>query len=99
MAEDGMVVVIVKIDDKNNKLVGEPDIITRGFIYVKSSDRLLFETKQKIRSTIIAATSKTMTDKIEDWNNVRGLLRDELSDFFFKETKCRPMILPVIIKV
>ncbi|MEK7164996.1 MAG: ribonuclease J [Patescibacteria group bacterium] len=99
MAEDGMVVVLVKIDDKTNKLVGEPDIITRGFIYVKSSDRLLFETKQKIRHTIIAATSKTMTDKMEDWNNIRGLLRDDLSDFFFKETERRPMILPVIIKV
>jgi len=99
MAEDGMLVVIIKVSAKTGKPVGEPEIITRGFVYVKSSDKLLTEAKHKIKNTIQSMSKKTLSDKIEDWNNVRGRLRDDLSDFFFKETERRPMILPVIIKV
>lgn len=99
MAEDGMVVIILKVDNKTNQMVGEPDIISRGFIYMKSSDKLIANTKQKIKEAVRKAGSKEITDKLEDWNNIRGELRDELSDFFFKETERRPMILPVIIKV
>ncbi|MDP1709324.1 MAG: ribonuclease J [Candidatus Komeilibacteria bacterium] len=99
MAEDGMLVVIIKISAKTGKPVGEPEIITRGFVYVKSSDKLLNEAKHKIKTVIQTTMGKSTPDKIEDWNNIRGKLRDELSEFFFKETERQPMILPVIIKV
>jgi len=99
MAEDGMLVVIIKVSAKSGKAVGEPEIITRGFVYVKSSDKLLSEAKQKIKRALQNLSKKAVSDKIEDWNNIRGKLRDELSDFFFKETERHPMILPVIIKV
>lgn len=99
MAEDGMLVVIIKISAKTGKPLGEPEIITRGFVYVKASDKLLNEAKHKIKTTIQTTFNKKAPDKIEDWNNIRGKLRDELSDFFFKETERQPMILPVIIKV
>lgn len=99
MAEDGMMVIILKIDNKTNEMVGEPEIISRGFIYVKTSDRLITKTKEKIAEAVNKASAKVITEKIQDWNNLRGEIRDDLSDFFFKETERRPMILPVIIKV
>ena len=99
MAEDGMMVIILKIDNKTNKMVGEPEIISRGFIYVKTSDKLIAKTKEKINDAVNKASSKVITEKIQDWNNLRGEIRDDLSEFFFKETERRPMILPVIIKV
>lgn len=99
MAEDGMLVVIIKVGARSNKTVGEPEIITRGFIYVKSSDKLINEAKNRIKKTIQKVVVKTGVEKPEDWGALRGQIRDDLSDFFFKETERRPMILPVIIKV
>ncbi len=99
MAADGMLVVIIKVSARSNKTVGEPEIITRGFIYVKSSDKLINEAKNRIKKTIQKVLAKNGVDKLEDWGALRGQIRDDLSDFFFKETERQPMILPVIIKV
>ncbi len=99
MAEDGMLVVIIKVSAKTGKTMGEPEIITRGFIYVKSSDKLITAAKEYTKKTILKVLAKNNAEKIDDWGMIRAKLRDNLTDFFVKEIDRRPMILPVIIKV
>jgi len=99
MADDGMVVVIVKVNKKTHKIVDNPDIITRGFIYVKSSDKLMAEIREQTKKSVSKTLTKNPNPKNQEWNAIRAKLRDDLSDFLFKETERRPMVLPVVLKV
>ncbi len=95
MSEDGMLVVIATIYTKTQKLVGNPDIISRGFIYMKDNKDLVEKTRKKIRDIVEKNNPKTKAD--EDF--IKNKLRNDLGQFLFQKTKRRPMILPVIIKV
>ena len=96
MAQDGMLVVIVAID-KNRQLVNNPDIISRGFVYMKSSEQLMRETKQKITKIVKNYTTKQAREI--NWSPLRARIRDEVGQFLFSKTERRPMILPVVIEV
>ena len=95
MADDGMLVVIATIDAKTGKLIQSPDIISRGFIYMKENRKLVEQTRSKIKSVLKdnnpkqAANDKYIKDKI----------RNEIGQFLFTKTKRRPMVLPVLIEV
>jgi len=95
MSEDGMLVVIATIYSKTQKLVGNPDIISRGFIYMKDNKDLVEKTRKKIRDIIEKHNTETRAD--EDF--IKNKLRNELGQFLFQKIQRRPMILPVIIKV
>lgn len=98
MADDGMMVIIAKINGKTGKLVGDAEIITRGFIYVKSSDKLMADIRDQVQK--IGKKYMSQGDgKISDWSTFRGKMKEDLSAFIFKETEREPMILPVLIKV
>jgi len=99
MATDGMVVVVVQVDAKNRKVVNNPDIITRGFIHIKSSEKLMEEIRSRTKKTTEKIVQKTMPKKTEEWGAVKTKIRDDLSDFLFKETQRNPMVLPVVLKV
>lgn len=95
LAEDGMVIVLTQIEGKTGKLVGKPDIVSRGFIYMKENLELIDGTRKHIMKAMegndpkVAAEPKMIRDKI----------RDEIGLYLFKKTQRRPMILPVIIEV
>ncbi|MFA6511686.1 MAG: ribonuclease J [Patescibacteria group bacterium] len=95
LADEGMVVIIVRIQGKTGKLIGRPDIITRGFIYVKESRKLMDETIKEVKRI----TSDREPRSSANDRYIRDNLRDELGKFFFKKTERRPMILPVVIEV
>ncbi|OGL94437.1 hypothetical protein A2239_01900 [Candidatus Uhrbacteria bacterium RIFOXYA2_FULL_40_9] len=95
LAEDGMVVVIVQIDRKTGKLVGSPDIISRGFIFMKENRELIEMTRTKVKKAIVDKDPKSSADN----NFIRNQLRSEIGKFLFKRTERRPMILPVVIEV
>ena len=95
LAEDGMVVVIVQIDQRTGELVGSPDIVSRGFIFMKEHHELIEATRTKIRSVLIDKNPETSTEGSE----IRNKIRDEIGAFLFQKTERRPMILPVIIEV
>lgn len=95
LAEDGMVVVIVRIDGKTGKLIGKPDIITRGFIYVKESRKLIDQTVKEVRRITRDPEPRASAND----RYIRDNLRDELGKFFFQKTQRRPMILPVVMEV
>lgn len=95
MAQDGMFVVIATIDMQEGKVKGEPDIISRGFVYLRESKQLLKETRERVKE-IVEHASKT---KPVNWSYVKESIREELGKFFFDKTQRRPMVLPVIIEV
>ncbi|MBR6315869.1 MAG: ribonuclease J [Lachnospiraceae bacterium] len=95
LAEDGIFIVVVAMDKGSNTVVSGPDVVSRGFVYVRESDELLDEAREISRIMM----DRCMDRGITDWNKIKNSIRDELSDFFWKKTKRRPMILPIIMEV
>lgn len=94
MAEEGMVVIVLPIDQSSHDLQSDPEVITRGFIYIKESLDFLKKTKEKIRQVVKSVKARRM-----DYRFVRRKVQEELEKFFFESTGRRPMVLPVIIEV
>ena len=95
LSEDGLVVVVATVDTNGGYLVSGPDIISRGFVYVKESEELVERARQVAEATLNRAISKRYDDRMQ----IKGLIKDELSKFIYKETKRRPMILPIIMEI
>ena len=95
LSDEGMMVMIVTLDRKNGKLLKKPDIISRGFIYLKDNQELVEEVRRKVKS-IIEKLPQTQT---LDPDFAKGLIRDQIGAFLYQRTKRRPMILPVVIEV
>jgi ribonuclease J len=95
MAEDGMVVIIATIDSQTGKTIGNPDIISRGFVYMKESRQLIEDTRMKVKKMVESHDSRTSADI----DHIKNRIRDEVGQFLFGKTKRRPMVLPVVIKV
>lgn len=95
LAQEGMVVIITSLDRQTGRILKNPDIISRGFIYLKENQELLSEIRKKIRSIIgrIPRQQQPETDYL------KSLIRDQIGQFLYNKTKRRPMILPVIIEV
>ncbi|MDP3947577.1 MAG: ribonuclease J [bacterium] len=96
LAEEGMVVVIVTLDHKNGRVIKNPDIISRGFIYLKENQEMLEEMRRRIRM-ILSRVSPKEQEVMTDY--VKNLLRDQIGQYLFNKTHRRPMILPVVIEV
>ena len=95
LAEDGLVVVVATVDIDDCMLVSGPDIVSRGFVYVKESEELMRRVK-----TVAEQSLQRILDKgINDWAHIKGMIRDDLAKFIYKETKRKPMILPVIMDI
>ncbi len=95
LAEDGMIVVVISVSADDGGILSGPDIITRGFIYVKESEGLM----EELRTVAMEALEKSQRANHWDWNAIKGDIRDELSGYLFKKTHRNPMILPVIMEV
>lgn len=95
MAQDGMFVIISTVDRKTSKLVNPPEILSRGFVYMKNNDELIREVKHEIRKMI---ESKGGTGEA-NFTDLRQEIRDSVGEYLFQKTQRRPMILPVIIEV
>ncbi len=95
LAEEGIVVIVMTIDPGPGKLVCGPEIITRGFVYVRESEELLEEARQ----LIIARILKLSREQLTDWNAVKAGVRDTAASFFYERTGRRPMIIPIIMEL
>ncbi len=96
LSEDGMYVITVLIDSKTKEIVGNMQVTSRGFIYVKENFDLVNETKRKVRAIVKKTTSK---DTKMDFRQVENDIRDKIGEYLFQKTQRRPMILPVVIEV
>ena len=95
LAQDGMIVVCINISSQDGELVSGPDIITRGFIYVKESEELMDE----LRGVVLEAVDRCSRKRIRDYATIKSAIKNDLSGYLFKTTKRNPMILPVIMEV
>lgn len=95
LSEDGLVVVVATVDMVGGYLVSGPDIVSRGFVYVKESEELVERARRLVEATLLRQISKRCDDRMQ----LKSVIRDELSKFIFKETKRRPMILPIIMEL
>ena len=94
LAEDGILIVVLALDGAD-QLISGPDIVSRGFVYVKESDELMDEA----REVVTEAVENCLDRGIADWGKLKGSIKDSLGDYVWKKTKRRPMILPIIMEV
>ncbi len=96
LAKDGMFVIVVVVDKQTGKVKGSPDIISRGFVYLRESKELLKDTRKKVIEIIHHATG---SGGAVNWSYIKDEMRNNIGQFFYTKTKRRPMILPVVIEV
>ena len=94
LAEDGLVVVVATVDDYD-EIVSGPDVVSRGFVYVKESEELM----QRVKDVAAQSIKRTLGKRVRDWAAIKGAVRDDVAKFIYKETKRRPMILTIIMDV
>ena len=94
LAQDGLIVVVVALGEEG-LVVGGPDVISRGFVYVRESEGLMDELKETAKNSLEQYDAK----RAKDWNAMKTAIRNDLSEFIYEKTKRRPMILPVIMEV
>ena len=95
LAQDGMIVVCVNISSQDGAIISGPDIITRGFVYVKESEELM----EELREVALEAIDRCYRKRVRDWATVKSAIKNDLSGYLFKTTKRNPMILPVITEI
>ena len=95
LAQDGMIVVCVNLSSQDGTVVSGPDIITRGFIYVKESEDLM----ENLRQVALEAIDRCQRKRVRDWSAIKSAIKNDMSGYLFKTTKRNPMILPVIMEI
>ena len=95
LAEDGMIVVCVNLNAEDGSIITGPDIITRGFIYVKESEQLM----EALQGVATEAIERCQRKNIRDWSAIKSTIKNDLSGYLYKSTKRNPMILPVISEI
>ena len=95
LAQDGMIVVCVNLSSQDGTVVSGPDIITRGFIYVKESEDLM----ESLRQVALEAIDRCQRKRVRDWSAIKSAIKNDMRGYLFKATKRNPMILPVIMEI
>ncbi|MFC4775335.1 ribonuclease J [Paenibacillus sp. GCM10023252] len=95
LSQDGILVVVVTLSKQDGAILSGPDIISRGFVYVRESEGLLDEANRIVTSTL----NKLMSDKVNEWASLKTNVKDALGRFLYEQTRRRPMILPIIMEV
>jgi ribonuclease J len=94
LAEDGIIVVVMTLEQSTSNLLAGPDLVSRGFVYVRESEDLMEEASRTVRESV----DRCLDQHITDWSRIKTEVKDDLSDFVWKRTQRRPMILPIIME-
>lgn len=95
LAQDGLIIVVASIEKATGKVVSGPDIVSRGFVYVRESEELMDESRERVRGVL----ERELQPNMREWNTIKGDMKDALSGFIFSKTGRSPMILPVIMEI
>lgn len=95
LSQNGLLIIVVTLEKFSNQLVAGPDIVSRGFVYVRESETLMEDARQVVKEALIECLSKNVTD----WGKIKNTIKDSLGEFLWKRTKRNPMILPIITEV
>ena len=95
LAQNGIIIVVLTLEKYSNQLLAGPDIVSRGFVYVRESEDLM----EQARKIVVEAVDDCLERHVSDWGKIKNIIRDSLSDFLWKKMKRNPMILPIIMEV
>ena len=95
LSQDGLIVIVMTMDSSTGEIVSGPDVVSRGFVYVRESENLMEDVKRAIRDEVRMFEEHG----IRDWSTIKSTLKDNLRDYIFQRTKRNPMILPIIMEV
>lgn len=95
LSQDGILIVVVTINSQTGEVVAGPDIVTRGFVYMREAEDLIEEAKARVKESL----AKSQPMAVNEWAGIKASVRDSLSQFLYERTKRRPMILPIIMEV
>ncbi len=95
LSQDGILIVVVTIDKQTGAVVAGPDIVSRGFVYVRESEKLIEEARERVRTALAACEAERVTE----WGIIKSNMKDALSQLLWEKTKRRPMIMPIIMEV
>ena len=95
LSQDGLIVIVMTMDSSTGEIISEPDVVSRGFVYVRESENLMENVKKVIREEV----RKCEENHIRDWATIKSNIKDSLRDYIFEKTKRNPMILPIITEV
>ena len=95
LSQDGLIIVVLTMDSTSGEVVAGPDVLTRGFIYVKEAENIMEEIKAEVRQEVRECEQRGITD----WTTIKNIVRDNLRDYIYYKTKRNPMIIPIIMEV
>lgn len=95
LSQNGLIIVVVTLEGGSNQVLAGPDIVSRGFVYVRESEQLM----EDARKAVADALDKCLRGKHTDWNKIKLVIRDAMNDYIWKKTKRRPMVIPIIMDV
>lgn len=95
LSQDGLIVIVVTISKESGQVIAGPDIISRGFVYVRESEDLMEDAKSVVKETLAKCEEK----QIKEWNAIKSQVKDSLREFIYSKTKRNPMILPIIMEI
>lgn len=95
LAEDGIIIVVLTLERRTNRLLAGPDIVSRGFVYVRESEQLMEDARKAVSESL----DKCLKGRHTDWNKIKLVIRDTMNDYIWKKTKRRPMVIPIIMDV
>ena len=95
LSQDGLIVIVLTMDSSTGEVVAGPDVISRGFVYVRESENLMDEEKSVVKHEIRKCEEKC----IREWSTIKSNVRENLRDYIFTKTKRNPMIIPIIMEV
>ena len=95
LAQNGIIVVVLTLEKHSNQLLSGPDIVSRGFVYVRESEDLL----EEAHNIVANAVEDCLDRRVSDWGKIKNIIKDSLSEFLWKRMKRNPMILPIIMEV
>ena len=93
LSEDGLVIIVATVDSKTGKVLAGPDLVSRGFVYVRENESLMDGAQS------IVALDRCVEEHVRDWNSVKTRVREALSSYIYRRTKRSPMILPILMEV
>ena len=95
LSENGLLIVVVTLQKYTNEILAGPDIVSRGFVYVRESENLMDEAREVVTEALDRCLGRNMSD----WGRIKNVIKDSLSEYVWKRTKRSPMILPIIMEV
>ena len=95
LSQDGILIIVVTIDRSRGAVVAGPDIVSRGFVYVREAEGLMEDAKDRVQQ----ALDKCAQNGVSDWSSIKFSVRDSLGRFLYERTRRRPMILPIIMEI